>query len=116
MSKLAKSLDKLFTAYDKARADAKAAKNKQEDLNTEIKTILEKEKLEEAETPDFTCIYKYEKDKDVFDAVKFEKADPNKYKQYVELMEEMKAITKKYTKKEKGARKLIVTRKNEEEE
>lgn len=114
-----KSFDALFEAYDKARAKAKEAKSEQDDLNAEIKQQLEAKKLDTVESTEFVCVYKFEKDKEVevFDEEKFAENDPKKYKQYTELMEEMKAITKKYTKKSitKGARKLIITRKNEEE-
>lgn len=115
-----KSFDKLFEAYDQARAKAKEAKTEQDELNQEIKAKLEAEKLDAVDAVEYTCTYKYEKDKEteVFDEEKFAEKDPKKYQQYVELMEEMKAITKKYTKKQvtKGARKLIITRKNEGEE
>jgi hypothetical protein len=115
-----KSFDKLFEEYDIARAKAKQAKAQQEDLNEEIKGLLEEKKLDEVDSVDFTCIYKFEKDKEteVFDEVKFAEKEPKKFKQYIDLMNEMKLITKKYTKKvtTKGARKLIITRKNEGEE
>lgn len=111
-----KSFDKLFEEYDAARTKAKDAKTEQDELNQEIKAKLEAERLEQVDAVNFTCVYKYEKDKEaeVFDEEKFAEKDPKKYKQYVELMDEMKAITKKYTKKSitKGARKLIITRKN----
>ena len=114
------SLEKKFEEYDKARAKAKEATGIQKDLGDEIKAELEAKNLDTVDAVDYVCIYKFEKDKteDVFDEEKFAEKDPKKYKQYVELMEEMKSITKKYTKKvtTKGARKLIITRKNEGEE
>lgn len=118
--KATKSFDKLFEEYDKVRAKAKEAKDEQADLNTEIKQKLEAQKLDEVDSVEFKCVYKFEKDSEteVFDEEKFAEKDPKKYKQYVDLMEEMKAITKKYTKKvkTKGARKLIITRKDSQEE
>ncbi len=117
--KLALALEKLFEDYDKARSTAKDAKREQEDLNKEIKARLDKEKLDVADTPSFTCVYKYDKDTtdEVFDEAKFAEKEPKKFQQYTELMDEMKKITKKYTKTvvTKGARKLVVTRKNEDE-
>lgn len=120
MSKLATKLDTLFHKYDSARAQAKTAEDQKKELADEIKATLDAEKLEQAETLQYVCLWKFDKDKvtEVFDEVKFEEKAPKKYKQYVELMEEMKLITKKYTKTVtvKGARKLVVTRKNEDEE
>lgn len=115
-----KSFDQLFAEYDVARTKAKEAKSEQEELNADIKAQLEAKKLDEVDSPEWTCLYKYEKDKEteVFDEDKFAEKDPKKYKQYIDLMAEMKLITKKYTKKSisKGARKLIITRKNAQEE
>lgn len=114
------SLEKLFPLYDKARADAKETKALQENLGEEIKKLLETKKLEEVDTDQFKCVYKFEKDKEteIFDQEKFAEKDPKKYKQYLDLTKEMAVITKKYTKKVavKGARKLLITRKNESEE
>lgn len=114
------SIEKKFEEYDKARAIAKEAKAQQDELGDSIKAELAAKKLDEVDGVDYRCVYKFEKDKetDVFDEEKFAEKDPKKYKQYIELMDEMKAITKKYTKKQitKGARKLIITRKNEQEE
>ena len=116
----AKSFDSLFQEYDAARANAKEAKDIQEDISTEIKTRLEVKKIDSVDSPCYVCTWKYEKDKEteVFDEEKFAEKDPKKYAQYTELMEEMKAITKKYTKKvvTKGARKLLINHKNESEE
>ena len=118
--KLANSLEKLFDKYDLARAKAKDAEVEKKEASDEIKATLEKEKLEIADTPSFMCVYKFEKDKEVevFDEEKFAEKEPVKFKQYQALLEEMKKIAKKYTKKSvvKGARKLLVTRKNEGEE
>lgn len=104
----------LFHSYDKARADAKEAAKEQAELSTEIKEILGE--TEEAETDDYTCLYKYEKAKDVFDEAKFAEKEPKKYAQYTEFIEEAKVLAKKYTKKVPGARKLIITAKNAQEE
>ena len=118
-NKLGASLDKLFEEYDKARATAKEADAQKTFWAEEVKSRLTAEKLNEVETPRFTCVWKCDKDKEeeVFDEEKFAEKDPKKYKQYIELMEEMKAITKKYTKKVviKGTRKLLINRVNEEE-
>lgn len=118
--KLATSLEKLFEEYDIVRAKSKQADSDKRELAEAIKDKLEKGKLDEVDTPSFTCAYKFEKDKDVvvFDEEKFAEKEPKKYKEYQTLMKEMEVITKKYTKKTtvKGARKLIVTRKNEGEE
>lgn len=115
-----KSFDKLFNEYDQARGKAKEATTEQAELNAEIKALLEEKKLDAVDSLEFMCTYKFDKDKEteVFDEEKFALKDPKKFAQYTELMEEMKAITKKYTKKvtTKGARKLIITRKNQEEE
>jgi len=117
---MVKSFDKLFDEYDKARTKAKEAKTEQDELNTEIKQQLEAKKLEEVDSPTFTCLYKFEKDKETeaFDEEKFAEKDPKGHAQYKGLLDEIKRLTKKYTKKvvSKGARKLIITRKNEGEE
>lgn len=116
----ASSFDTLFEKYDKARAEAKDAKARQEDLNAEIKSRLEEKKLEEIDSADFVCLYKFEKDKEteVFDADLFAEKEPKKYKLYVAVKKDMEKLMKKYVKKEtvKGARKLIITRKNSQEE
>ena len=115
----AKVLDELFAKFDKARADAKSAEIEKKELSDEIKARLEQEKVDEVETPAFECFYKFEKDKEseIFDEEKFIAKDPAGYKKYVETLEKITALTKKYTKTvvTKGARKLIVTRKNEAE-
>lgn len=104
----------LFDSYAKARDEAKEAEKAQKELSAEIKEILGD--TEEAESPEYTCLYKYEKDKEVFDEAKFAEKEPKKFAAYQELQEDMKKLTKKYTKTVKGARKLIITRKNEGEE
>lgn len=106
----------LFEEYANARTEAQIHTKIQEAVKVEIKERLEKQDLDEVDSVDFTCLYRYEKDKEVFDEELFEKKDPKKYAQYLEMQEEIKTLTKKYTKKAKGARKLIVTRKNEGEE
>lgn len=111
-----KSWGTLFAEYDEARREAKEAATVQEELKDEIKARLEAKKLEAVDEVEFVCTYKFEKDREVFDEELFAKKDPKKYKQWQELMEEMKAITKKYIKTQPGARKLIITRKNEGEE
>lgn len=120
MSKVERSFDKLFQEYDKVRAKAKEAKSEQDELNAEIKERLEAKNLDSVDATEYICTYKFEKDKEeqVFDEEKFAEKDPKKYKQYVELMKEMQLITKKYTKTKKtpGARKLIITAKNAQEE
>lgn len=116
----AKSFDNLFDEYDKARAKAKEAQNEQDDLKTEIKSRLEAQKLEEVDSIEFTCVYKFEKDKEteVFDEETFAEKEPKKYNMYLAVKKDMEKIMKKYVKKEKakGARKLLITRKNSQEE
>lgn len=111
------SFDKMFRGYDKARAAVKDAEAIKLEYSDEIKKALEKNKLDAVDSVEYLCVYKFDKDKEseVFDEVKFAEKDPKKYQQYTDLMEEMKAITKKYTKTvvAKGARRLIITRKNE---
>jgi hypothetical protein len=109
-----KKLPALFAQYDKARAEASEAKKAQEDLSKEIKAILGETTA--TETPDYTCKYEYEKDKEVFDAAKFEAKEPAKFAAYQALQDDMEKLTKKYTKTVPGARKLIITRKNDGEE
>lgn len=114
------SLEKKFEEFDKARAEAKEAESKKTELSDEIKALLEEKKIDEVDGVEFKCIYKFEKDKEVeeFDEEKFAEKEPKKHAAYIKLMKEMQTITKKYTKKRtvKGARKLIITRKNEGEE
>lgn len=114
------SFGKLFAEYDCARAQAKEADKAKTELADEIKSRLEAEKLDAVDEVDFLCVYKYEKDKEieVFDEEKFAEKEPKKYADYQQMQEDMKRLAKKYTKKsiQKGARKLIVTRKNEGEE
>jgi FMN phosphatase YigB (HAD superfamily) len=118
MNKLAKSLDKLFVEYDRVRALAKESDREQKELAGTIKARLEAEKLDSVDTSEYVCTYKFDKDKEneVFDEEKFQKKDPKNYEHYVAVMEEIKALTKKYTKIQvtPGARKLIVTRKEQE--
>lgn len=104
----------LFDSYAKARDKAKEAEKAQKELSAEIKEILGD--TEEAESPEYICSYKYDKDQEVFDAIKFAKKEPKKFAAYQKLHEDMKQLTKKYFKTVKGARKLIITRKNEGEE
>lgn len=112
------SFSKLFAEYDCARAQAKEADQAKTELGDEIKARLDAEKLDAVDEVDFLCVYKYEKDKEVevFDEETFAKKEPKKYADYQQMQEDMKWLAKKYTKKRvvKGARKLIVTRKNEE--
>ena len=110
-----RSWEKLFHEYDLARTKAKEAESVQEELKAEIKTRLELKKLEEVDGPEFKCTYKFERDRDVFDESLFAQKEPKKYAQWTALQEEIKVLQKKYTKKQPGARKLIITRTNEQE-
>lgn len=111
-----KSWDRLFTEYEKARLAAKEATTIQDALKVEIKERLENKKLDEVDEVEFICTYKFEKDREVFDEELFAAKDPDKYIQWTRIQDEIKKLQKKYTKKVPGARKLIITRKNEGEE
>jgi hypothetical protein len=106
-----KKLDELYEAYDLARREAKEAEAAKKDAGEEIKVLLGD--VQEANTSNYFVTYRYDKDREdeVFDEEKFAEKDPKKFAQYQQYLEEIKALTKKYTKKiiTKGARKLIVT-------
>lgn len=110
------TFDELFVAYDKARLEAQEAEKIQNAMKVEIKERLEEKELDQVDTEEFVCTYYFDKDKEVFDEVLFAKKEPKKFKAYTDLIAEMKVFEKKYTKKKKGARKLLVNRKNEQEE
>lgn len=105
------NLNKLYEEYDEARRNAKEADTIKKDAADEIKKLLGT--TEEASTPDYIVTYKYDKDSetDVFDEEKFAEKEPKKYTEYLSYLDDIKRITKKYTKQVtvKGARKLIVT-------
>jgi len=105
------NLNKLYEEYDDARRNAKEAEGIKKDAADEIKKLLGN--TEEASTPDYIVTYKYDKDSEseVFDEEKFAEKDPKKYAEYQQFLEDIKRITKKYTKTVtvKGARKLVVT-------
>lgn len=110
------NIEVLLEQYDRARAEARAAKDSADDLNAEIKLTLGA--TEEVDTPAFVCTYYFDKDKDVesFDEAAFATKEPRRYKEWQQLQSDLQLLQKKYTKitTVKGARKLIVTRKNEE--
>jgi hypothetical protein len=110
-----KKLEELYEDYDKARTDAKEAENAKKEAGDAIKTLLGD--TEEASTPRYIVTYKFDKDREteVFDEEKFEEKDPKGYAAYLIFLEDIKRVTKKYTKTVtvKGARKLIVTAKEE---
>lgn len=116
MSVTGKKLEILFEAFDQARNDSKAADEAKKDLSEKIKEALGD--TEEVDSPNFITTYRFDKDRETeaFDEEKFAAKDPKKYKQYLEYVEDIKTITKKYTKTvvTKGARKLYVTRKEQE--
>lgn len=108
-------LEHLFSDYDKARAEAKEAAKTQAELSTEIKEILGD--TEEVDTPRFVTTYKCDKDKEVesFDEEAFETKDPKGYARWQTMVEETEKLRKKFVKKTvvKGARKLIIVRKED---
>ena len=110
-----KKLDELYEDYDNARRTAKEAEKDKAEAGNAIKTLLGE--TVEASTPRYIVTYKYDVDKEneVFDEEKFAVKDPNAHKRYLSMLEDIKTITKKYTKTvvTKGARKLIVTAKEE---
>jgi hypothetical protein len=110
-----KTLDELYETYDTARTAAKEAEKDKSEASKAIKDLLGA--TEEASTPRYTVTYKYDADKEVevFDETKFQDKDPNGYTKYTKMLQEITNITKKYTKTvvTKGARKLIVTAKEE---
>jgi FMN phosphatase YigB (HAD superfamily) len=110
-----RSLNKLYDVYDEARRLAKEAEKDKVEASNEIKVLLGE--TVEASTDRYIVTYKYDKDREdeVFDEEKFETKDPKKYQQYVDMLEEIKGLTKKYTKivVTKGSRKLIVTSKED---
>jgi hypothetical protein len=105
------TIDILLRDYDKARSDAKEAKDRADDINAQIKDALGD--TEEVDTPTYICTYKYDKDKTIeqFDEETFAKKEPKAYNTWINYKV-------KYTKAKTtpGARKLIVVRKNEGEE
>lgn len=111
------SIEKLLVEYDQARSVAKEAKDRVEELNTEIKTTLGE--TEEVDTPEYLCTYYFDKDKEVesFDEEGFATKNPKQYGDYQQHLADAARLAKKFTKTTtvKGARKLLVVRKNEEE-
>ncbi len=112
-----KAINKLFRDYDEARGDAKDATTKADELNKEIKARLVDADADEVDTTEYVCTYKCDKDKTVtsFDEEGFAAKNPAQYAKYQEMQADLVKIAKKYTKTTTvpGARKLIVTRKEE---
>ena len=106
-----KKLDELYEVYDNARRVAKEAENDKKDAGDEIKSLLGD--VEEASTTNYAVTYKYDQDREVetFNEDIFQENDPKGYKVYQDMLDKIKLICKKYTKKTtvKGARKLVVT-------
>jgi hypothetical protein len=101
----------LYEAYDEARRTAKEADAAKVDAGNEIKVLLGD--IQEAHTQNYSVTYAFDKDRidEVFDEDQFQEKDPKKYAEYQQYLEDIKQITKKYTKTvtTKGARKLVVT-------
>ncbi len=110
MAKKDNVLLELVKQYDRLRTEYNQIGKDKDEVNGQIKQILGD--AVEADVPGYRVTFKYDKDKEVvsFDEEKFEKNDPKKYQQYLGMLEEIKLISKKYTKTKTipGARKLIV--------
>ena len=81
-----RSLDKLYEVYDVKRREAKDAENAKQDAADEIKKLLGD--AEEASTPNYIVTYAYDKDRPVFDEIKFQEKDQKGYTRYLGLLEE----------------------------
>jgi hypothetical protein len=114
------SLEDLFQKYGTARELAAVSTQTKNDLSMEIKGVLDSKKLEKVDGVRYACTYLYDRDKSVeeFDEELFARKDPKKFAQYQQMQAELKTLAKKYTKVSvvKGARRLIISAKNQEEE
>jgi hypothetical protein len=110
MAKKDDVLLELVQQYDKIRTKYNQLGKDKDEVNGQIKQLLGD--ALEVDVPGYHVTYKYDKDKEVtsFDEEKFEAKDPKKYAQYQLMLEEIKTLSKKYTKTKTvpGARKLIV--------
>ncbi len=108
-------LNVLFYKFDKAKNDAKEAEDAKKELSTQIKEALGE--TEHVDTDEYVVTYKYDKDKETeeFNEELMKTKAPKEYAKLLSLQESVQTLTKKYTKKKTvpGARKLIVTRKEE---
>lgn len=109
------TFDELFVAYEKARIEAKEATTIQDAMKAEIKERLEEKKLDEVDSEEFVCTYKFDKDKETVDTAALKK-NKKVYAEFVALTEKIGAIEAKFLVSKPGARRLVIKRKNEEEE
>jgi len=100
----------LVKQYDRIRSEHTQLGKDKDELSTQIKGLIGD--AVEVPVDGWRVSYRYDKDKEVvsFDEETFKKKDPKKYTQYTEMLAEIAALSKKYTKTKvvSGSRRLLI--------
>lgn len=106
----------LIEKYDELRRVAVDAKKEQDEVGTQLKALIGDRTEYPVDGWNYT--YRYDKDKteEYIDEETFQRKEPKVYATFVKAKEKLEAMVVKYvkTKVTKGARRLIIERKDSE--